>query len=165
MSGTEGLLDQELVAGILLFMGLAFIVLEGFVPSGGVIGILALASIVFGIYCLFRQDHPYIAMMVIPMYLLAFYGMFQFMVRRLSFKGAMAPDTSTSVDMRIVDLVGKEGVTTMPLRPAGMAIIDGNKVDVVTMGDFIEKDIPVRVVDNSGNRVVVRQMDSRSSKV
>ncbi len=75
------------------------------------------------------------------------------------------PDTSTSVDMRIVDLVGKEGVTTMPLRPAGMAIIDGNKVDVVTMGDFIEKDIPVRVVDNSGNRVVVRQMDSRSSKV
>jgi membrane-bound serine protease (ClpP class) len=73
----------------------------------------------------------------------------------------MTPESSTSVDRRIADLVGHEGITSTPLRPSGMATIDGRKVDVVTLGDYIDKDVPVRVVDNSGNRVVVRQADSR----
>jgi len=63
------------------------------------------------------------------------------------------------VDERITDLVGREGVTVTPLRPAGMAEIDGAKVDVVALGDFIERDVRVRVVDNSGNRVVVRRIE------
>ena len=41
------------------------------------------------------------------------------------------------------------------MRPAGTAQIDGKRIDVVTMGKFIPKDRDVRVVDTSGNRVVV----------
>ena len=48
-----------------------------------------------------------------------------------------------------------------PLRPAGMALINGKKVDVVSIGDFIEKDCAVEVVEISGNRVVVREHDLR----
>ncbi|MCK5557191.1 MAG: hypothetical protein KAJ01_02355, partial [Candidatus Hydrogenedentes bacterium] len=45
-------------------------------------------------------------------------------------------------------------VTT--LRPAGMALIDGNRINVVTDGEFIEKDAPVKVSEVEGGRVVVQ---------
>lgn len=54
------------------------------------------------------------------------------------------------------ELVGKEGIAHSPLRPAGTAIIDGQRVDVVTRGDMIESDAAIRVVEVEGNRVVVK---------
>jgi membrane-bound serine protease (ClpP class) len=62
------------------------------------------------------------------------------------------------VDEKIGALLGKAGVTYTPLHPAGVAIIEGRKVDVVTPGHFIEQNVPIRVVDISGNRVVVREV-------
>jgi membrane-bound serine protease (ClpP class) len=51
--------------------------------------------------------------------------------------------------------VGKTGIAASALRPAGKAKIDGELVDVVTLGDFIEKDARVRVLKVDGNRIVV----------
>jgi len=159
---TDGFLTDPFISGILLFVGLVFMVLELFVPSGGVLGLLAAASAGFGIYTLFYQGHTFIAGGVIVFFIGSFWLMFRFMMQRLNFPSTLSPDTSNSVDRRIGDLVGREGVTATPLRPSGMAWIDGRKVDVVTLGDYIEKDVPIRVVDNSGNRVVVRQAETRS---
>ena len=44
------------------------------------------------------------------------------------------------------DLAGKEGVAHTTLRPAGIAKIDGNLVDVVTEGDFIDAGSPIVVI-------------------
>ena len=41
--------------------------------------------------------------------------------------------------------LGKEGVTTTVLRPAGMAEFDGVKLNVVADGEYIPKDARVRV--------------------
>lgn len=161
----DTLINDPFISGIFLFLGLVCMVLELFVPSGGILGLVSLASTVFGIYGLFQQGHTLIASGVIVFFIGAFWVMFQFMMRRLNFPSTMAPDVSTSVDHRIGGLLGREGVTVTALRPAGMAIIDGRKVDVVTLGDYIEKDVTVRVVDNSGNRVVVRQAESRSNLI
>ncbi len=54
--------------------------------------------------------------------------------------------------------VGAVGVARSTLRPAGKALIDGALVDVVTLGEFIEKDARVEVVERHGVRVVVRQI-------
>ncbi len=54
-------------------------------------------------------------------------------------------------------LTGKEGETVSELRPAGFALIDGKKVDVVTEGDLIAKGVRIRVIQVEGNRVVVRK--------
>lgn len=56
------------------------------------------------------------------------------------------------------ELVGKEGVTLTPLMPSGTVIIDGRHVDVVTEGEPVEKEQPVRVVEVEGMRIVVRQV-------
>ena len=58
-------------------------------------------------------------------------------------------------DPGIAQLLHKTGATVSPLRPAGFARIEGQRIDVVTRGEMLEEGCPVRVVDVSGNRVVV----------
>ena len=53
-------------------------------------------------------------------------------------------------------LVGRQGTVTRELRPAGTVVIDGEPVDVVSEGDYIEKGRQVTVVAVTGGRVVVR---------
>lgn len=55
--------------------------------------------------------------------------------------------------------LGKEGVTTTVLRPAGMAEFDGVKLNVVSDGEYIAQNVPVRVDHVEGARVVVRRMN------
>ena len=54
------------------------------------------------------------------------------------------------------ELVNQTGTAFTQLRPAGTALINGRRVDVVTEGQLIERGAPVRVVGVEGMRVVVR---------
>ena len=54
-------------------------------------------------------------------------------------------------------LLGRSGVTTTPLVPSGLAMIDGALIDVASEGDMLEADTPIRVVDVRGYRVIVRK--------
>ena len=54
------------------------------------------------------------------------------------------------------DLIGKAGVAATDLRPAGTAVVDGERIDVVTEGDYIANGAPVEVVRAEGYRHVVR---------
>jgi membrane-bound serine protease (ClpP class) len=53
--------------------------------------------------------------------------------------------------------VGELGTATTFLRPAGKARFGNRDIDVVTEGDFIEKDVMVRILAIKGNRVVVAE--------
>ncbi|MEP7234697.1 MAG: NfeD family protein [Ignavibacteriota bacterium] len=55
-------------------------------------------------------------------------------------------------------LIGKEGVAITPLRPAGTALIEGNKVDVVTQGEFILPGTSIVVTATPANRVLVKTL-------
>jgi len=54
--------------------------------------------------------------------------------------------------------LGKQGVLLSDCRPAGKARIEGEKVDVVSDGDFMKKGTAVEVIQVEGSRVVVRQV-------
>ena len=62
---------------------------------------------------------------------------------------------ATAEDPSLRSLVGREGATVSPLRPAGFARIDGRRIDVVTRGEMVDAGCPVVVLDVAGNRVVV----------
>ena len=53
--------------------------------------------------------------------------------------------------------LGKNGTAFSPLRPAGIAVIDGERVDVVSDGEFIDAGMPIVVTRVDGNRIVVRR--------
>jgi membrane-bound serine protease (ClpP class) len=55
-------------------------------------------------------------------------------------------------------LLGKHGVATTPLRPAGVALIGEERVDVVTEGERIDAGSRIKVIAVAGNRVVVRRV-------
>ena len=50
----------------------------------------------------------------------------------------------------------KSGKTLTDLRPSGMADIDGEKVDVVSRGEYIDKGTDIVVISVQGNQVIVR---------
>ncbi len=58
------------------------------------------------------------------------------------------------------ELVGREGRATTDLRPAGTATVDGERLDVVTEGEFIMAGTAVRVLRSDGYRHVVRALDA-----
>jgi membrane-bound serine protease (ClpP class) len=54
------------------------------------------------------------------------------------------------------DLMGKDGVALTDLRPAGTATIAGERVDVVTEGEYLNQGSAVRVIRSEGYRLVVQ---------
>ena len=56
------------------------------------------------------------------------------------------------------ELLHQTGTAFTNLRPAGTALINGNRVDVVTEGQMIERGSLVQVVAVEGLRVVVRAL-------
>ena len=56
------------------------------------------------------------------------------------------------------DWIGREGVAQTPLRPAGAALIDGQRFDVVAESGMIESGSPIRIVAVHENRLVVKKL-------
>ena len=84
--------------------------------------------------------------------------MFSFMLRRISLTETQNSDAYTAVDNSLGEIMGRSGVTKSALRPAGVALIDGKRVDVVASSGFIENGKLIKVIETSGNRVVVREL-------
>lgn len=52
-------------------------------------------------------------------------------------------------------LVGQEGVTLTTLRPAGTVLVKDKRLDVSSLGDYIPKDVAVRIVKTEGSKIFV----------
>ena len=81
----------------------------------------------------------------------------------LFLKGGAAQSEGYIAALPRTDLVGREGVAVTDLRPAGMAEVNGERVDVVTEGEYVPQGGAVRVVRSEGYRHVVRALDARAS--
>ena len=56
------------------------------------------------------------------------------------------------------DLTGAEGTALSDLRPAGKALINGRRLDVVTQGEYIRKGTAVSIIEVHGSRIVVTEV-------
>jgi membrane-bound serine protease (ClpP class) len=63
---------------------------------------------------------------------------------------AASPDTSNRIS--------QTGITLTPLRASGAATFDGQRLNVVTRGEFIEAGQRVRIIEAHGNRIVVEKV-------
>jgi membrane-bound serine protease (ClpP class) len=54
-------------------------------------------------------------------------------------------------------LMGRKGTVCSALRPAGYAMIEGRRVDVISEGGIIDRGEPVEVIKVEGSRVIVRK--------
>jgi membrane-bound serine protease (ClpP class) len=150
---------------ILLVSGLMLIGAEIFAPGAvlGTIGGLALfGAIIAGFYA-FPSAGPFISIGIVFLLALVIYLWVKiFPKTKVGRKMTLSHDLSTSkaADPTLTGLVGKKGRAVSQLRPAGYAMIDGRRVDVVTRGEMISNDEPVRVVNVEGSRVIVEKVQN-----
>ena len=153
---------------ILLFgLGLALVVAEVFIPSMGVLGMAAGLSLMTSIGMAFYEDPGtgtlllVITAVTVPIILT--FGIKLFprtpLGRKITARGFSFED-GRAVDRRDEGLAGARGIVEAQLRPAGIARIDGRRVDVVSRGESIDAGTEVVVVEVSGNRVIVARAGS-----
>lgn len=72
-------------------------------------------------------------------------------------------DGYIAADPSLPKYEGAKGIALTTLRPAGSAIFGGDKVDVVTQGEYIDEGSKIEVILIEGTRVVVRSILEISS--
>jgi membrane-bound serine protease (ClpP class) len=56
------------------------------------------------------------------------------------------------------DLLDQTGTAEMNLHPAGRALFNAQRINVISHGEFIEKGSTVKVIEVRGNRIVVKKV-------
>ena len=151
---------------LLIFIGgIALIGLEMFIP-GGIVGTVGIITVVYAIIYVNKSTY-YIAFILIVSLILAvilyyvnrnvFHKKLMFLDRLVLNDSISTEDGYVASESR-VELVGKKLIAYTDLRPAGVAILDNEKLDVVTDGDFIEKGNKIEVIRVEGMRIVVKKI-------
>ena len=153
---------------ILLLAGLCIMALELFVPSAGVLGIVAGCMILASVVMAFMVDSfsgmifLVVALMVIPMMLFLMIKVWPHtpIGKRL----LTADETLTDVlpqgeYYERGDLAGKVGVAKSKMLPSGQVVIDGQKYDAVSDGFAIEPGDRIKVIAVKENRIHVQPYD------
>jgi membrane-bound serine protease (ClpP class) len=145
-------------------IGLVGVLLELHVfPGHGVAGILGLLALFSGIVFAFGFPFAFVAVQSIAIAIVLAVVIFVVAARifprnefmhRLAFTGVQGKDYIAAPDRRA--LIGQAGFATSYLRPAGYAAINGQKVDVLTEGEFVPAGTPVTVTRVEGARIFVR---------
>jgi membrane-bound serine protease (ClpP class) len=78
-------------------------------------------------------------------------------------QSVLAMPSKETVQEEVSGLVGRQGRAVSLLRPAGRAEFDGEPMDVVTQGEFIQPGEPIVISEVHGNRVVVKRRPSAGS--
>lgn len=147
----------------LMIAGLTLLAIEILViPGFGVMGVTGILAIIASGYVAVAELPPGFASLTIAGGVAAASVLFWLFPRTRAAR-AMVLETQTlgsAADPSLGALLGQEGKTLTPLRPAGTADIAGRIVDVVSDGQYIEPDTRIRVILVQGNRVVVEAIVS-----
>jgi membrane-bound serine protease (ClpP class) len=137
------------------------------VPGHGLPGILGAAALLIAMLLAFGLPFLFVAIETIATAIVLTVIGFSVTVRavpqnawahRLALVAAQGPEYVASADH--ADLRGRVGTAASYLRPAGIATIDGRRVDVLTEGEFIAQGTPIRVTRVEGARVFVEPVIS-----
>ncbi|MFS0575267.1 nodulation protein NfeD [Sporosarcina sp. 179-K 3D1 HS] len=161
-----GLAGYETI--ILFIIGIGLIIAEFFLPGGiaGIIGSLA----IIGSIIMAGGNPLYMGISVLIAIAIAATGMgiiMKFFGKKLHLLNKMVLMDSTDTEsgyvsnVNRVELLGKTAKTTTPLRPAGTIELEGERIDVVSQGSYIDKGKSVIIVKVEGSRIVVRETDKK----
>ena len=143
----------------LLFVGALLIVLESVLPGliAGIIGVCCIGAAVAIAYIRydFQTGNTVLAVVIVGMIIGTIIYAKYFPESRVA-QLFISKGTVGNLDNEQLSLLHQSGETITALRPSGMATINGQRVDVVSEGSFIEAGRPIRVVAIEGLRVVVR---------
>ncbi|MDD3335583.1 MAG: NfeD family protein [Eubacteriales bacterium] len=159
---------ENLPIALCFLFGIGMLIVEAFMPGFGLPGISGIILEGVAIVLTFLW-HGGLAALGMTLIILAIVAIAVSLAIRSANKGRLSKspiilkeeETAENGYLATNDMqvfVGKQGVTTTVLRPAGMAEFDGVKLNVVANGEYIPKDVPVTVDHVEGVSVVVRKL-------
>ncbi|MGD6795783.1 NfeD family protein [Metabacillus indicus] len=150
---------------ILFAAGIILVAAEFFVP-GGIIGFIGFGAILLSFF-IATDDIGYmafslgIALLVAVSAAIIFvkvFGKRMNIFKKLILRDSTNTESGYVSSRSRLELIGKTGVALTSMRPSGTALIEDERIDVVTEGTFIAKDQKVKVIKVEGSRVVVREI-------
>lgn len=172
LAGWEELLLA--VAGVILLV-LEVLVIPGF-GAAGILGILAILvslvlslvgpgdTLTFIVEAAGRVVFSLLFALLASLVVLRFLPRLPFGRRLILGRGLASDQGYVSAPEGDARLLGRQGRALSPLHPAGIAEIDGRRVDVVSEGELIDADQRIEVTRVDGNRIVVRQMPNPANR-
>ncbi|MCB9885019.1 MAG: hypothetical protein H6838_05975 [Planctomycetes bacterium] len=156
---------------LLAIVGLGLLVAEVFFVSFGVIAVCAGLSLICAVFFAFQDSTAFGVTMLVaeavaaPLVVMGALRLLPHtrLGKDLILSGPQTQGHAGAADPGLADLLHKSGVAVSALRPAGLARIDGRRIDVVTRGEMLDADCPIQVLDVTGNRVVVGRKPSDHS--
>ncbi|MEN2765945.1 NfeD family protein [Ornithinibacillus xuwenensis] len=158
-----GLAGME--ALILLIIGVGLVIAEFFVP-GGILGILGIGSVIGSLFMsganiadmTMSIAIAFLVAIIASVILFRRIGLDKGVFRHVILRERTTTELGYVSNENRLDLIGQEGIALTALRPSGVALIDNERVDVISEGSFISIHAPVKVVKVEGVRVVVRAL-------
>lgn len=148
-----------------LAAGLLLLIIEVFVPSGGVIGFLSVGLLVVSVWQAFEISTPTGAIFLLVLtFLLPLTLALAIRIwpktplgKWLFLKPPVQEELGTAASgPRIEHLLGQFGRTLTPMRPSGLVDFDGRRLDGLAEEGLIPKGTIVRAVQVRAGQLVVR---------
>ncbi len=159
-------------AVLLLLLGLGLVVLEVFIPSGGILGFLAFCSLAGSVILGFLAG-PTTGLTVLGVTILGLpvivivalhYWPHTPIGRRILLSGPeseeVLPDSPKRRQLKA--LIGRVGRAKSKMLPSGVITVDGRTIDAVSDGTPIDPGQKVRIAEVQGNRVLVHCIDEQT---
>lgn len=153
---------------VVLGLGLVLLILELVVPSFGILSVLGAICLFGGVMMASSDPKEAVYMLVIALLVaivvvIAAIRTFKHrgVWNRFILKEQLTTSKGFTSNPDRSYLIGMSGEAISPLRPAGTAMIQGERVDVVTKGSFISANQSIVVVEVEGVRVVVKEVDNQ----
>ena len=157
--------DSFLLLIILQLVGVVVIIAEIILPSGGILSIVALSVFGYSLYIAFSEisktvGFAFVAADLVLIPVLVIVGLKLLARSPVTLRKTLSREEGvSSQSSELESYVGTQGNAVTDLRPAGIAVINGKRVDVVTRGDYLEKDSAIVVSAVTGNQIIVRKKD------
>lgn len=163
-------MDDQILTFVLLAVGFVLLGIELMIPSGGVIGMMCIASFLgsgWFAYQAWAETNPLYWRIYLTTFLImipvTLYGIY-FLLMKTSFGNRIllvAPSQEEVTPYQreqehLQAFLGRVGQAISPLRPGGLVQIDGERLHAIGDGFIIESGTAVQVVEIRGTRVVVQ---------
>ena len=163
-------IDPLPMAILLMILGCGLVVMDVFIPSGGLLSFFSAIVILGSLVAAFNHGTTtgitfiLITLLAVPTVVgLAFKywphtPMGKAFLGELPSQGELTPYDSRR------ELVGRVGITKSKMLPSGSVLIDDQHIDAVSQGAAIDMGQPVIVIEVRANRVVVRAADEEEAR-
>lgn len=147
---------------LLMLLGCALVVLEVFIPSGGMLSVLSGAAFIGSIFIAFQRSpmtglaFVLTTVVAVPVALGLAFKYWPKTPFGKAFLGELPREEEVAPEDPRRSLLGRVGVARSKMLPSGAVEVDGQMVDAVTQGQAVDPGQYVVVVEVGANRVIVR---------